>query len=355
MAPHLGNWTSENGNTTEAGYSRLLDTALSKSERDIRLWIVIGALCFIVSCLLLVCLFCKLYSRLTLGRCTSMKDMKGKTVVITGANAGIGKETAKDLVKRGARVILACRNMQKASVAAREILDDTGRTVVVKRLDLCSFKSVRAFADDVIANEERLDVLINNAGIVPFPDRVETADGFEQTFQTNHLAPFLLTNLLLDKLKASAPSRIITLSSLLHYFGRLDLDKLHYQDYRVPMLVYSDTKLANVLFTKELARRLQGTGVTANVLHPGAVKTDINSTYMGFFNLVMNTLFFFFGKTPQEGAQTSIHLAVADEVQNVSGKYFMDCRVARPSARSEDAVLAQKLWQVSEKLTGLSA
>ncbi|KAH9375862.1 hypothetical protein HPB48_011774 [Haemaphysalis longicornis] len=301
--------------------------------------------------LALVCLICKVYSRLSLGTCTSNKDMTGRTVLITGANAGIGKETAKELARRNARVILACRNPEKAAAAAKEILEETGRRVEVRRLDLCSFKSVRELADEIAANEERLDVLINNAGIV---HRVETADGFEQTLQTNHLGPFLLTNLLLGKLKASAPSRVITLSSLLHHFGRIDPSRLAYADYKVPMQLYSDTKLANVLFTKELARRLLGTGVTANVVHPGAVQTDINSTYVGFMNIVMNALFYFFGKTPKEGAQTSIYLAVSDDVANVTGQYFMDCRRALPSKSSEDPMLARKLWEVSEKLTGIS-
>ncbi|XP_029845246.2 retinol dehydrogenase 11-like isoform X1 [Ixodes scapularis] len=320
----------------------------------VSLLLLLWPVSFLLATLCLICVVCKVYSRLTLGRCFSNADMSGRTVLITGANAGIGKETAKELARRNARVILACRDTSRAAAAAREIYRETGREVVLRRLDLCSFKSIREFADDIIAGEERLDVLINNAGIVPFPERVETVDGFEQTFQTNHLGPFLLTNLLLGKLKASAPSRIITLSSLLHHFGRVDPSRLEYSDYKVPMQVYSDTKLANILFTKELARRLQGTGVTANVLHPGAVQTDINSTYVGFLNIFMNGLFYFFGKSPAEGAQTSIFLAVSDEVRKVSGKYFMDCRLSMPSRTSEDAELARKLWAVSEKMTGLA-
>ncbi|KAH6926873.1 hypothetical protein HPB50_022642 [Hyalomma asiaticum] len=333
---------------------RLVDVVAVRL-RDVSLYQLLGwATSLVLAVLTIVCMVCKVYSRLTVGKCTSNKDMTGRTVIITGANTGIGKETAKELARRNARVIMACRNPEKAAAAAKEILEDTGRQVVVRKLDLCSFKSIREFADDIINSEERLDVLINNAGIVPFPDRVETVDGFEQTLQTNHLGPFLLTNLLLGKLKASAPSRVITLSSLLHHFGRIDPARLDYAEYRVPMQVYSDTKLANVLFTKELARRLLGTGVTANVLHPGAVQTDINSTYIGFMNIAMNALFYFFGKTPKEGAQTSIYLTVADEVAKVTGQYFMDCRLALPSKYAEDPTLARRLWEVSEKLTGLS-
>ncbi|XP_029845247.2 retinol dehydrogenase 13-like isoform X2 [Ixodes scapularis] len=258
----------------------------------VSLLLLLWPVSFLLATLCLICVVCKVYSRLTLGRCFSNADMSGRTVLITGANAGIGKETAKELARRNARVILACRDTSRAAAAAREIYRETGREVVLRRLDLCSFKSIREFADDIIAGEERLDVLINNAGIVPFPERVETVDGFEQTFQTNHLGPFLLTNLLL--------------------------------------------------------------GVTANVLHPGAVQTDINSTYVGFLNIFMNGLFYFFGKSPAEGAQTSIFLAVSDEVRKVSGKYFMDCRLSMPSRTSEDAELARKLWAVSEKMTGLA-
>ncbi|XP_003746430.1 retinol dehydrogenase 11 [Galendromus occidentalis] len=303
---------------------------------------------------LVVCVVCKLYSRLTVGVCTSTKSMKGKTVIITGANAGIGKETARELAKRDARVIIACRNLQKASEAAKQIEAETGKQIFIRKLDLCSLKSVKDFAEEIIREEERVDVLINNAGIVPFPERVETVDGFEQTFQTNHLAPFLLTNLLLNKMKETPSSRIITLSSSLHHFGRIDPDHLDYSAYKVPMQVYSDTKLANILFTRELARRLRGTGVTANVCHPGAVQTDINSTYVGFLNFCLNCLFFFFGKTPLEGAQTSLHLSVSEEVDGISGEYWKDCRVAKGSAASRDMKLATKLWNQSEKLTGLA-
>lgn len=302
-----------------------------------------------------ICITCKIYSRLTVGMCTSKKSMRGKTVIITGANAGIGKETAKELARRDARVIIACRNVQKAEMAAKEIEAETGKCVVIKKLDLCSLKSIKDFAEDINRGEDRLDVLINNAGIVPFPERVETVDGFEQTFQTNHLGPFLLTNLLLDKLKQNAPSRIISLSSSLHYFGRIDPDNLEYALYTVPMQVYSDTKLANILFIRELARRLKGTGVTANVCHPGAVQTDINSTYVGFLNCCLNTLFYFFGKTPEEGAQTSLHLAISEEVENTTGEYFKDCHITKGSAASRDMKLAAKLWSQSETLSRLSS
>ncbi|OQR69803.1 retinol dehydrogenase 11-like [Tropilaelaps mercedesae] len=303
---------------------------------------------------LIICVACKIYSRLTVGICRSTRNMRGKTIIITGANAGIGKETARELARRDARVIIACRNVQKAEDAAKEIAAQTGRSVVVKKLDLCSLKSIKDFADDINRTEERLDVLINNAGIVPFPERVETVDGFEQTFQTNHLGPFLLTNLLLNKLKQSAPSRIVTLSSSLHHFGRIDPDRMDYRLYNVPMQVYSDTKLANILFTRELARRLKGSSVTANACHPGAVQTDINSTYVGFMNFCMNSLFYFFGKTPWEGAQTSLHLTISEDVESITGEYFKDCRITKGSSTSRDMKLATRLWNQSEKLAGLA-
>ncbi|CAN8000406.1 unnamed protein product, partial [Ixodes hexagonus] len=316
----------------------------------VSLLLLLWPVSFLLATLCLVCLVCKVYSRLTLGRCFSNADMRGRTVLITGANAGDGTEMATNYATQTSRTLSAMSRSWRLA-AGRSTCDNRHLTSFVHGDILLAFVTARPRSSHKVKFTSRSPSYANECA---FPERVETVDGFEQTFQTNHLGPFLLTNLLLGKLKASAPSRIITLSSLLHHFGHVDPTRLEYSDYKVPMQVYSDTKLANILFTKELARRLEGTGVTANVLHPGAVQTDINSTYVGFLNIVMNGLFYFFGKSPAEGAQTSIFLAVSDEVRKVNGEYFMDCRLSVPSRASEDVDVAKKLWVVSEKMTGLA-
>ncbi|XP_049518592.1 retinol dehydrogenase 12-like [Dermacentor silvarum] len=206
--------------------------------------------------------------------------IRGKTVIVTGSNAGIGKETAKELARRKARVILACRNVHRAQKAAQDIFAETGETVVVKQLDLCSFKSVRAFAEDIIRTEPRLDVLINNAGAcLFFADKlILTEDGYEVGLQSNYLGHFLLTILLTELLKKSAPSRVVNLSSVLHHFGttwRIEEQAKGTYGWRTPLLTYCNTKMAMVLFTRALAPRLKMHGVTVNAVHPGAVNTGI--------------------------------------------------------------------------------
>ncbi|KAK1171601.1 retinol dehydrogenase 13-like [Acipenser oxyrinchus oxyrinchus] len=292
------------------------------------------------------------------GTCPSKAKITGKTVVITGANTGIGKETARELARRGGRIIMCCRDMVKCENAAKEIRGETlSHNVYARHLDLASIKSIREFANKINEEEERVDILINNAGVMRCP-HWQTEDGFEMQFGVNHLGHFLLTNLLLDKMKHSAPSRIINVSSLAHVVGEIDFNDLNWEKKKYNTKVaYCQSKLANVLFTKELARQLQGPGVTVNALHPGVVKTELGRhTGMHqsqFSSTVLGPLFYLLVKSPNQGAQPSIFLAVAEEVAGVSGKYFDGFKEKEPAAQAQDAEVACQLWQVSTRLVGL--
>ena len=285
-------------------------------------------------------------------RCKSKRSLKGKTVVITGANTGIGKETAVDLAARGARVIIGCRNLEKGMEAMKEIQQRSGnQNVFFEKLDLASLESVRTFADKILNSEPRLDILINNAGVAACPYQ-KTEDGFEMQFGVNHLGHFLLTLLLLDRLKRSQPSRIINVSSQGHRSGKIKFDDIHHEKSYSGWRAYVDSKLANVLFTRELSKRLEGTHVTVNALHPGVVFTEIARHYV-FSSIFFNPLFWYVGKSPVQGAQTTIHCAVSEEMEGVSGKYLRDCHIAEPSKGAQDDDAAKKLWEVSMKLVGL--
>ena len=213
------------------------------------------------------------------GVCTSKVRMDGKVVLVTGANTGIGKETALDLAKRGARVIMACRDLKKGETALNDIVEKTGsKNVVLKQLDLASLKSVRTFAEDINQNEPHLHVLINNAGVMMIPELTKTEDGFEMQMGVNHLGHFLLTNLVVDLLKKSTPSRIVVVSSVAHWLmtKEMKFDNINSEVSYDKGDAYGQSKLANVLFVRELATRLKETGVTANSLHPGAVSTELS-------------------------------------------------------------------------------
>lgn len=296
------------------------------------------------------------YTKLTCGICKSSKHLVGKTVIVTGGNIGIGFETAKNLADRGARVLLACRNEGRGTAARDKIIETTGnQNVHYRHLDLTSLQSVRNFADDIIKNEERLDVLINNAGIYGSELNEKTEDGLLLGMQSNHFGPFLLTNLLLPKLKSSAPSRVVNVSSMAHKRGTVDLNNLNAENDTEETFkrtnVYSASKLCNVLMTIELAHRLKGTGVTANSLHPGVVDTDILTSIPVLKHAVPLAKAFL--KNPWEGAQTTIYLAVAPEVASVTGRYFVDCREAESSSEAQDTAKARKLWDISERLVKL--
>lgn len=325
----------------------LEDVVGNEKDALLPLWTVLG----IVTGALLISLLVKLYTVLTVGKCSSDVDMAGKTVIITGANTGIGKETARELARRNARVILACRNPVKAKEAAADIHASTGRSVVLMQLDLCSLNSVRQFARHVLATEPRLDVLILNAGMMSPPNREETEDGFEATFQANHLGHFLLTHLLLDLLKKSKPSRVVVVGSCGQVAGRLNTENLSFGRYWFPLLNYCTTKQCNMLFTVELSRKLTGSGVTVNCCHPGFVRSEIAVRSSDIQTWLFNWLLNFYGKTVKEGAETTIYLAVSEEVENVSGKYFKDCAPTFAVPWATNAVAAKKLYEESIRMT----
>lgn len=269
--------------------------------------------------------------------------MQGKTVLITGATDGIGRETARQLAAMDARVIVHGRSAEKAALVKKDIIADTGNDKLETAIaDLSVMANVRALADEITDRFDRLDVLINNAGVY-LTEYVETADGFEKTFAVDHLAPFLLSNLLLPLLKASAPARVITVSSVVHGSARVDLDNLNAEKRFHGWGAYCLSKLGNLLFTFELARRLKGSGVTANALHPGTVNTKMLE------KLGMQ------GKPVTEGAATSVFLASSPDVAGISGKYFSQKRIAKPSEAALDRELQLKFWDRSTEMVSLAS
>ncbi|KAG7154554.1 retinol dehydrogenase 11-like [Homarus americanus] len=288
--------------------------------------------------------------------CKSKARLDGKTVIITGSNTGIGKETARDLSRRGARVVMLCRDLQKAKVTAEEIHQETGNTVGIYQLDLASLESIRNTANTLKDTEPNIHILINNAGVMMCP-RWETKDGFEMQLGTNHLGHFLLTLLLLDQIKASAPARIITVSSIAHTQGRMHWEDLQMKERYEAKEAYCQSKLANVLFSRELSRQLQGTGVTTYSLHPGVVQTElgrhIHQSVNGFIHWAFHFFGNFFFKTVVRGAQTTIHCAVEESLATTSGKYYSDCAEKQPHPLRVCDDDARRLWDTSLQLVGL--
>lgn len=277
-----------------------------------------------------------------------MGDLAGKTCVVTGASAGIGTATARGLAERGASLALVGRDgarLDAVGAACRAAGAGTVRTYVA---DFAVLAEVRALADRLLADWPRIDVLVNNAALV-LQRREETVDGFEKVFAVNHLAPYLLTRLLLDRVVASAPARIVNVASDAHTFGPMEPDDYMSTRAYKPLKVYGRSKLANILFTVELARRLEGTGVTANCLHPGFVSTSLaRDNKLGVLFLKLAKPFI---KSPADGAETTLHLATTDV--GVSGKYFADGKVAATKDYATDPVMAARLWEDSAKLVGL--
>jgi len=277
--------------------------------------------------------------------------MADRVFVVTGANSGIGKATASGLARLGGTVVLACRDATRGEAACQDIILDSGNPrVSLEIVDLASEASTRAFADEFRRTYPRLDVLINNAGVYT-SHRDVTPDGLERQFEVNYLSGFLLTHLLLDLLKKSSPSRIVNVSSSAHMGGTIRFDDLQGERRYGGFRAYNQSKLAQILFTQELARRLEGTGVTVNACHPGVIRTNLG---MGGSSVVVRFVKMFL-KSPERGAETPIYLATSPEVEGISGKYFVRNQVLAPSARAQDPAVARRLFEVSMELAHLSA
>ena len=280
-------------------------------------------------------------------------NVKGKRCLVTGATSGIGEATALGLARAGANVTLVARNATKAAATrARlaEVAPDSPADIVL--CDFASFASIRAAAEEILAAYPRIDCLVNNAGVFIL-EREETTDGIESTFAVNHLGYFLFTRLLLQRLLTSAPARIVNVASHAHKFVSLDLDNLEPRENYSGMAAYGISKACNILFTGELARRIDGTGVTANSLHPGGVSTGLGSNNTGWLSSLIRPIAMLVMKTPDKGAHTSLHLAMSDSLSQTSGLYFANRRVSQPKAFARDPETAQRLWKISEQLCGL--
>jgi len=281
-----------------------------------------------------------------------MQDLTGKIALITGSNSGIGLETARGLARAGATVVMAARNLDKGNTAVADIRATTGSDKVeLLQLDLASLESVRKAAAEFLGKHDALHLLVNNAGIMTTRQE-KTRDGFEATMGVNHLGHFLLTQLLVDRMKASAPARIINVSSMGHMMTPgLKVDDLFYEKRRyVGLVAYADSKLANVLFTTELARRLEGTGVVVHALHPGMVRTGLggNGQVPSFAKKIWDVIPFVLNA--EQGAATSLHVATSDEAGLLSGKYWSNSKVRRPRLPRNEPEVAQRLWDVSARL-----
>jgi NAD(P)-dependent dehydrogenase (short-subunit alcohol dehydrogenase family) len=280
--------------------------------------------------------------------------LTGKYVLVTGATSGMGKVMGRRLAEQGATVVVAGRNVEKTQGAAQEIQKQVPNSDVRSLVaDLTSLAQVRTLAQTYCDTYPRLDALIHNAGGM-FGKRQLSADGLELTFALNHFAPFLLTHLLLDTLKASAPSRIITIGSAQHAGKQVPFEDISHEKGYKPLQVYAESKLMAIMFTYALARRLEGTSVTANTLHPGVVATNFGKEAGGMWP-AMFTALAPFELSPEKGAQTALYLASSPEVATVSGEYFVKSKPARSSKESYDVAAQERLWTLSEDLTGLAA
>jgi NAD(P)-dependent dehydrogenase (short-subunit alcohol dehydrogenase family) len=283
--------------------------------------------------------------------------IEGKTCLITGSTSGIGKEIAICLTKMGANVVLVGRNRERCEAILEEInrnasIDANKNHISYLLADLSSQASVHQLAREFLATYESLDVLLNNAGVF-LPKRITTVDGIEYTFAVNHLAPFLLTNLLFERIKASRPARIITTSSVAHRAAHINFDDLQFERRRYNgVKAYGQSKLANILFTEELSRRSKGSGVTSNCFHPGAIRTNLVQSGPWYYQLIWAIISPFL-MSPRRGADTAIYLASSSEVEAISGKYFVKRNEVKLSDLADDHAAAVRLWKISEKLTGI--
>lgn len=301
-----------------------------------------------------------LYQKNTNIICKSKKRLDGKTAIVTGGTSGMGLRIATDFADRGARVIVACPFVDEGTRGRKFIVDKTGNEeVIFKLLDLGSTASIRKFAADIIKTEKRLDILINNAGVGAV-EEFATKDGLNFTMQVNYFGQFLLTLLLLPLLRKTGsplePSRIVNTSSVMHKIGSVNFEKINTPNYWYPIQLYANSKLCLVLFTRELAKKLQNlpdNNVVVNSVDPGAVGTTIFNTSVKYFGGFLTFLFAILFKTPWEGAQTAIHVALDKKAGLVSGELFKNCRLSQAKQTAYDEELAQKLWEESKKLIGL--
>jgi NAD(P)-dependent dehydrogenase (short-subunit alcohol dehydrogenase family) len=274
--------------------------------------------------------------------------LKNKIVLITGATSGIGKETSRGLAKLGATIVFTTRDNIKGEKTKKELITSTqNKNINILKCDLASFESIKNCCKEFKSKYNRLDVLINNAGVWDFKRR-QSKDGIENIFATNYLAPFLMTNLLLDILKKSNPSRIINITSGMHY-GTINFDDIEFKQNFSGAKAYRQSKLGVILFTRFLAKKLEGTGVTVNVVHPGMNKTDLGRDAGGLSKMIFKMI----GKDPKIGAETSIYLASSSDVENITGEYWAKKEIKKSSKESYDMDLAKKLWDVSKQYVKL--
>jgi NAD(P)-dependent dehydrogenase (short-subunit alcohol dehydrogenase family) len=279
--------------------------------------------------------------------------MKGKTCLVTGANVGIGLETARGLAAMGATVVLACRSLEKGISAQKDIVTTTGNANVhLLQLDLSSLSDVRRFAATFLAQFPRLDVLVNNAGVF-YAEFQKTDDGIERQFAVNHVGPFLLTHLLLPALVAAAPSRIVMVSSGSHYSGKIDFQDLYGERGYRAFTAYGQSKLCNVLFANEFGRRYPHSGITANSLHPGVVRTEIGQKSGHWLYRLGAAIMSPFQISAVKGAATSLYVATSPKLSGVTGKYFDHCKEKAPSPAALDLQVAGRLWDVTADLCGI--
>ncbi|XP_003747905.3 retinol dehydrogenase 12-like [Galendromus occidentalis] len=315
----------------------------------------LGSVFFFVKLILVPSLPLKLYIMTGQVKCKSRKRMDGKVVLITGANSGIGKVTARDLLQRGATVIFGCRNLKKASAVAQELLQgkSDGR-IVMKRVDLSDFHSIHTAAREILAEEERLDVLINNAGTVASDFKL-TTDGFEKAYQVNYLAPVLLTELLLPLLKRSAPARVVNVGSVCYIFGSINPKTLaadFKSKFSTELMRYASTKLALLAYTKASNKELGNSGVTVNVLHPGVARTTIVPERTDIFAMlykIFDRLMQLYGRSAKDAAQTVIHLSVESIAPFDKGQYWAECR-AQATWRGNDPFINGRVLKIPEML-----
>jgi len=279
-------------------------------------------------------------------------DMTGRTCIVTGATSGIGRATALALARAGARLVLVARNPEKAEQTRKELqAARPDAEISVHVADLARLDEIRRVAPLLLADCPRIDVLLNNAGIVSL-ERKLTPDGFESMFAVNHLAYYLLTRLLLDRLIETPGARIVNVASEAHRFARFDLDDLQSEKGFSGMRAYGASKLCNILFTRSLARRLEGRDVTVNCLHPGGVSTNLGASDHWFYKLVQPVASLFL-RTPEQGARTSIYLCTAPELAGTTGLYFADEKPKKPSRQARDDEAAERLWNLSAEMVGL--